>query len=136
MSLPPVLCNDSVAAPLAPLLARYGLQVAPVPPAEPIPGSFWGDSEAGLVGNTLYLRHDTPLHSALHEASHYICMSPPRRSDLHRPLASRLRYRLHGRQQRSTPRCFRVSASTHPPVLRFRIRARHDPTVPAGCDTT
>jgi len=28
------------------------------------------------------LRHDTPVHSALHEAGHYICMDPLRRSKL------------------------------------------------------
>ena len=47
-----------------------------------IPGSFWGDEEAGLVGNNLYLRPDTPIHSALHEACHYICMDPRRRQNL------------------------------------------------------
>jgi len=47
-----------------------------------IPGSFWGDEEAGLIENRLYVRDDTPLHSALHEACHYICMSPDRRSEL------------------------------------------------------
>jgi hypothetical protein len=83
MSLSPVLCSHRLAAPLAQILARYGLQIAHVPPGQAIPGSFWGDSEAGLIGNTLYLRDDTPLHSALHEASHYICMSPQRRSGLH-----------------------------------------------------
>ena len=83
MSLPPVLCADSLATPLAQLVSRYGLRIAHVTPEDPIPGSFWGDSEAGLVGNTLYLRDDTPLHSALHEASHYICMTPQRRNGLH-----------------------------------------------------
>ncbi|HWU68637.1 MAG TPA: hypothetical protein VN046_07165 [Stenotrophobium sp.] len=48
-----------------------------------IPGSHWGDSEAGLIGNTLYLRPDTPVHSALHEACHYICMDGARRGALH-----------------------------------------------------
>ena len=33
------------------------------------PGSYWGDSEAGLRGNALYVRADTPLHSLLHELS-------------------------------------------------------------------
>ena len=65
------------------LLDRYGLSLKLLAPQEEIPGSFWGDSEAGLVGDRLYVRLDTPVHSALHEASHYICMSPERRTGLH-----------------------------------------------------
>ena len=61
----------------------YGITLYWVAEAEPIPGSYWGDSEAGLIGNTLYVRADTPLHSALHEACHYICMTPERRAKLH-----------------------------------------------------
>lgn len=48
-----------------------------------IKGSYWGESEAGLIANTLYIRNDTPLHSALHEACHYICMDESRRKKLH-----------------------------------------------------
>jgi len=70
-------------APLSRLLAAYGLQCQLVADMEAIPGSFWGDSEAGLVGNRLLLRGDTPVHSALHEASHYVCMAPSRRNTLH-----------------------------------------------------
>jgi hypothetical protein len=47
-----------------------------------IPGSYWGTSEAGLLGNQLLVREDTPIHSALHEACHYICMDDVRRRDL------------------------------------------------------
>ena len=47
-----------------------------------IPGSYWGDSEAGLIDNRLYVRPDTPVHSALHEACHYICMDQNRRQHL------------------------------------------------------
>ena len=65
------------------LLAGYGLGIALVPAGAAIPGSFWGESEAGLVRDTLYLRVDTPLHSALHEACHYICMDQARREALH-----------------------------------------------------
>ena len=83
MSDPVLLCSDPQAAPLAELLARYGMQLFQVPAASPIPGSFWGDSEAGLVGNRLFVRPDTPLHSALHEACHYICMDAQRRDALH-----------------------------------------------------
>ncbi len=53
-------------------------------PQEVIPGSYWGDSEAGLRGDRLYARFDTPVHSILHEACHYICMAPERRAELDR----------------------------------------------------
>lgn len=69
---------------VAVLLARYGLDLALTAPQEVIPGSYWGESEAGLMGNHLYARLDTPLHSILHEASHYICMTPERRAGLDR----------------------------------------------------
>lgn len=65
------------------LLARFGLSVEVVAAGAEIPGSFWGDSEAGLIKDTLYVRLDTPVHSALHEACHYICMDQQRRSALH-----------------------------------------------------
>ena len=64
------------------LLHRFGLDLRMVPDGEPIPGSFWGDCEAGLKDNTLYARPDTPLHSVLHEAAHFICMTPERRAGL------------------------------------------------------
>lgn len=51
-------------------------------PGDTIRGSFWGDEEAGLVGNELHLRADTPVHSVLHEACHFICMDPARRAGL------------------------------------------------------
>ena len=66
------------------LLSRYGLALTLVAPEEVIPGSYWGESEAGLKGDRLYARLDTPVHSVLHEASHYICMTPERRSGLDR----------------------------------------------------
>ena len=68
---------------LARLLKRFGLVLEVSPPGSPIPGSFWGDEEAGLAGNRLNVRADTPLHSILHEACHYICMDESRRIDLH-----------------------------------------------------
>jgi hypothetical protein len=69
---------------LAMLLSRYGLVLTLVAPEEVIPGSYWGESEAGLKGERLYARLDTPVHSVLHEASHYICMTPERRAGLDR----------------------------------------------------
>jgi hypothetical protein len=67
---------------VAVLLHRYGLELVLVAPGEHISGSYWGESEAGLKGERLYARLDTPLHSILHEASHYVCMSPERRAGL------------------------------------------------------
>jgi hypothetical protein len=64
------------------LLAPCGLTVMLMPPDSPIPGSFWGAPEAGLVGSRLYLRSDTPVHSALHEGCHFICMDSDRRATL------------------------------------------------------
>lgn len=66
------------------LLKRFGVELTLVAPGDPIPGSYWGDSEAGLQGERLFARFDTPVHSVLHEASHYICMSPERRAGLDR----------------------------------------------------
>jgi hypothetical protein len=66
------------------LLDRYGLELRLIAPQESIPGSFWGESEAGLKGDVLYARPDTPLHSVLHEAAHFICMTPERRAALDR----------------------------------------------------
>lgn len=65
------------------LLARYGMQLDVVPADKPIPGSFWGDREAGLIDDRLLARNDTPIHSILHEACHYICMDAGRRAGLH-----------------------------------------------------
>ena len=69
---------------VARLLQRFGLDLRLVEPGVDIPGSYWGESEAGLQGNTLLARPDTPLHSVLHEAAHYICMTPERRVGLDR----------------------------------------------------
>jgi hypothetical protein len=65
------------------LLGRYGLETELRPPASLLPGSYWGEPEAGLVGNRLYVRPDTPVHSALHEGCHFICMDSERRKSLH-----------------------------------------------------
>ena len=67
----------------AALLARHGLALQRVDDGAPIPGSFWGDEEAGIIGTTVYARADTPLHSLLHEACHLIVMPPDRRLDVH-----------------------------------------------------
>jgi len=79
----PMLCIGHLPRTVVPALAeRFGLNVFFVADKQPITGSFWGEPEAGVVGSTLYVRGDTPLHSALHELSHLICMSTTRRAAL------------------------------------------------------
>jgi hypothetical protein len=65
------------------LLARYGLALVEVADGHPIPGSFWGDTEAGIIGSTVYARTDTPVHSLLHEACHLIVLSDDKRAVVH-----------------------------------------------------
>ena len=65
------------------LLARYDLRLALVDDGAPIPGSYWGEPEAGLIGATVHARRDTPLHSLLHEACHLIVVPPERRAAIH-----------------------------------------------------
>ncbi len=77
-----LLCSEINLTHLQSLLARYGMNVKTVNNNEPIPGSFWKDTEAGLIGNTLYISENTPVHSALHESCHYICMDEQRRQNL------------------------------------------------------
>ena len=64
------------------LLSRFGVVLERVADGQPIPGSWWGDSEAGLRGDRLLARSDTPVHSVLHEACHFVCMDPERRRAL------------------------------------------------------
>lgn len=65
------------------LLARYGLALHRVDGGAPIPGSYWGESEAGIIGHDVYARDDTPVHSLLHEACHLIVLPPERRAAVH-----------------------------------------------------
>ena len=74
--------NDIAMESVSSLLSRYGLELTMVPADSEIPGSYWGDEEAGLIANELLVRTDTPLHSILHEACHYICMGQDRREGL------------------------------------------------------
>ena len=76
------LAEIGFAAPTA-LLARFGLTLLRVPDGRPIPGSYWGDSEAGIIGTTVHARADTPVHSLLHEAGHLIVLPPDRRVQVH-----------------------------------------------------
>ena len=76
------LADIGFEAPAA-LLARYGLQLARVADGVAIPGSYWGDCEAGLIGTSVHARADTPVHSLLHEAAHLIVLPPERRAAVH-----------------------------------------------------
>jgi len=64
------------------MLGRFGLTLIITPDQQAIPGSYWGDQEAGLIGSKLMARGDTPVHSILHEACHFICMDTKRREAL------------------------------------------------------
>ena len=75
--------RDVGVASVAALLSRYGLQLEIVPDAQPIPGSYWHEDEAGIIGLSVFVRQDTPLHSVLHEGCHTICMDEERRAVLH-----------------------------------------------------
>ena len=76
------LADVGVDAPRA-LLARFGLALAEVADGAAIPGSFWGEPEAGVVGSTVHARGDTPMHSLLHEACHLAVLPPERRAGVH-----------------------------------------------------
>ena len=77
-----LLCGEIELKHLQSLLEKYGLAITLIAVNEDIPGSFLKPPEAGLIANKLYLRDDTPVHSALHEACHYICMDETRRTAL------------------------------------------------------
>ncbi|MGB1556909.1 MAG: hypothetical protein ACPHCJ_03925 [Oceanococcaceae bacterium] len=77
------LADYAQPAALEALLASFDLSLERVEEQTDIPGSFWGDDEAGLVGHQVLARADTPLHSLLHEACHAICMDADRRASLH-----------------------------------------------------
>ncbi|ATS65764.1 hypothetical protein NY98_06725 [Xanthomonas citri pv. fuscans] len=67
----------------AALLARYGLRLHRVGAGAAIPGSFWGEPEAGIIGCDVYVRDDTPVHSLLHEAGHLIVLPAEKRAAVH-----------------------------------------------------
>jgi len=75
--------QDIAVAHATELLARYGLQLHLVEDGAPIPGSYWGEPEAGIVGSNVHARGDTPVHSLLHEACHLIVLPEDRRQAVH-----------------------------------------------------
>ncbi|WP_374319444.1 hypothetical protein [Pseudoxanthomonas kaohsiungensis] len=81
---PPILClRDIALGDAASLLSRHGLTLEPVADGDPIPGSYWGEPEAGIISTTVFARGDTPVHSMLHEACHLIVLPPERRAAVH-----------------------------------------------------
>lgn len=79
-----MVVDDLDAGEICRLLERFGLVTQHVDNDESIPGSYWGDPEAGIIGTTVYLRADTPVHSMLHETCHVICMDGERRKHFSR----------------------------------------------------
>jgi len=75
--------SDIALAHVEALLERYGLAFELVADSMPIPGSYWGEPEAGVIGATVHARLDTPVHSLLHEACHLIVAPPERRARIH-----------------------------------------------------
>jgi hypothetical protein len=65
------------------VLGLFDLELVMIADGEAIPGSYWGECEAGLIGNRVYARADTPVHSLLHEACHLIVLSPEKRAVVH-----------------------------------------------------
>ncbi len=78
-----LLCGEITDDSLQSLLSRYGLALRQISADADIPGSYWQAPEAGLIANHLYIRADTPVHSALHETCHCICMPQQRRNTVH-----------------------------------------------------
>ncbi len=76
-------CNDISPEHLSDLLTRFGLTLEMVADDAPIEGSWFGEPEAGIIGRRVIVRRDTPVHSALHESCHLICMDETRRATLH-----------------------------------------------------
>lgn len=76
------LADIGFEAPAA-LLAQHGLAFVRVENDASIPGSYWGEPEAGVIASTVYARADTPVHSLLHEACHLLTADPARRASIH-----------------------------------------------------
>jgi hypothetical protein len=76
------LLKDVNTAQIDALVSAYGARLVKMELGREIPGSYWGESEAGLIENDVFVRADTPVHSLLHELCHFICMDPARRKQL------------------------------------------------------
>jgi len=78
-----LLLGDTGIDSLQSLFTPHGLNIQLVSASVDIPGSHWGDEEAGLIKNSLFARRDTPVHSVLHEGCHWLLMNNKRREALH-----------------------------------------------------
>lgn len=65
------------------LLGLFSLELRMVADHTPIPGSYWGECEAGLIGSCVFARADTPVHSLLHESCHLMVIPAEWRSAVH-----------------------------------------------------
>ncbi|MBP7891691.1 MAG: hypothetical protein KAZ58_02175 [Arenimonas sp.] len=65
------------------LLGLFDLELVLVAENEAIPGSYWGECEAGLIGSCVHVRADTPVHSLLHEACHLMVLPTDKRAAVH-----------------------------------------------------
>ena len=74
-----LLVSDLNFDPIAELLGKFGLVLDLLADEKTINGSYWGEPEAGISGDRVYVRSDTPVHSLLHETCHVVCMTPDRR---------------------------------------------------------
>ncbi len=76
------VCRELVVGELADLLGEFGVELVWLEDGEAIPASYWGEREAGIRGHRLFVRRDTPVHSALHEACHIVCAAAEGRPPL------------------------------------------------------
>ena len=107
----------------ATLLAAFGLRLHRVAAGEKIPGSYWGEPEAGIIAANVYVRDDTPVHSMLHEACHLIVLPEEKRALVDTDATARkmrsiliredLTYEKHG-QDRSCDGDYLSPSSFHP----------------------
>jgi len=74
---------DTGLACLKSVFEPFGLSLTLIDNGLDIPGSHWGDDEAGLIKHALYARTDTPVHSVCHEGCHWLLMDDVRRAQLH-----------------------------------------------------
>ncbi|MFT3805624.1 hypothetical protein [Arenimonas sp.] len=81
--LPVLTLADIGFEPARALLEAFGFELIEVADGEAIPGSYWGESEAGLIGTRVHARADTPVHSLLHETCHLLTMPAERRPQVH-----------------------------------------------------
>jgi len=80
---PVLVVADIDPAAIRSLLARRGIILHTVADGAPIPGTYWGEPEAGVIADGVYARADTPVHSLLHEACHLIVAPAERRPRIH-----------------------------------------------------